>query len=93
MTGFIYILLCSDGSYYVGHTEDLEQRLAAHNAGKGAIYTSLRRPVSLVYSETCESKAAAVARAIQIKKWSRAKKQSLIAGDKAGLHILAKRRK
>jgi predicted GIY-YIG superfamily endonuclease len=92
MSWFIYILLCSDGSLYVGYTKDLEQRVATHNAGKGAAHTALRRPVKLVYSEPFESEPAAVAREIQLKKWSRAKKEALIASDKAQLHVLAKRR-
>ena len=46
-----YILLCADGSFYVGHTEDVRKCLATHNAGKGAHYTANRRPVKLAYAE------------------------------------------
>ncbi len=86
-----YILFCSDNSYYVGHTQNIARRLATHNAGKGANYTAIRRPVNLVFTETHPSKAEAIAREVQIKKWSRAKKQSLIDGDVAKLHELARR--
>ena len=90
MSWFAYILLCSDGSFYVGHTQDLAQRLAAHNAGKGASYTAARRPVSMAFSEACASHSDAIAREAQIKKWSRAKKLALIDHDKERLHDLAK---
>lgn len=92
MTWHVYILLSADGAFYVGHTEDLEQRLATHNAGKGAAFTAARRPVSLAYAEPQASKAGAVAREIQLKKWSRAKKLALISSDSASLHRLARRR-
>ena len=91
MHWFTYILLCSDDSYYVGHTEDIEARLALHNAGKGAVHTAHRRPVTLVYIEPYPSKAQAIAREKQIKKWSRAKKRAIINGDLVRLHNLAER--
>ena len=86
-----YILQCSDGSYYFGHTEDVATRLMLHNAGKGANYTARRRPVTLVYSDSFPSKPQAIAREKQLKKWSRAKKKALINGDLDRLHRLAKR--
>jgi predicted GIY-YIG superfamily endonuclease len=92
MPWYTYILLCSDGSYYVGHTEDVTARLALHNAGRGAIYTAHRRPVVLVYSESSPSKSIAITREKQIKKWSHAKKQALAEDDLDQLHSLAKRR-
>ncbi len=85
-----YILLCSDGSFYVGHTENVQKRLATHNAGKGVHYTAKRRPVKLSYTEFHPSKTKAMARETQFKKWSRAKKQALIDTDPAKLHELAK---
>jgi len=92
MQWYTYVLLCSDKSFYVGHTQDIDHRLATHNAGKGANYTANRRPVKLAFSEPHSSKAKAIARETQIKKWSRAKKQALIDEDTAKLHDLAKRR-
>ena len=86
---FTYILKCSDGSYYVGHTEDLDMRVKAHNEGRAAAYTRARRPVVLAYSETHSSLSAAVSRERQIKRWSAAKKEALIRGDTAELWRLA----
>ncbi len=91
MQWYTYILQCSDDSYYVGHTEDLLNRLDAHNAGHGAIYTKNRRPVRLVYSEPHSTRADATTREKQIKRWSKAKKRALIDGDRQALHALAKR--
>ena len=91
MTWSIYILECSDNSYYVGHSNDVQSRLNAHNAGQGAIYTLIRRPCHLVYQEDFESKADAVKRERQIKKWSRGKKQALISGNHEQLRLLSKK--
>jgi len=77
---FVYILRCSDGSLYVGHSEDVEERVAAHNNGRGAVWTTCRRPVRLVYRETCLTEAAAVNRERQIKRWTHAKKKALVEG-------------
>lgn len=78
MNWHVYILRCSDNSLYTGLTNDLDARLAAHNAGKGAKYTATRRPVSMVYHEPAESKSAALKREIQIKRWPRAKKETFL---------------
>ena len=86
----VYILRCSDGSYYVGHTDNVELRLARHNSGRGAAWTAARLPVQLVYRESCDDQTSAVRRETQIKKWSRAKKESLIAGDLEKLRRLSK---
>lgn len=75
----VYILKCADASLYVGCTNRLAARLAAHNQGKGAKYTSGRRPVSLAYAEPADSRSAALKREIEIKKWPRRKKLALIA--------------
>jgi predicted GIY-YIG superfamily endonuclease len=91
MIWYTYILTCSDKSFYVGHTSDLEERVKTHNLGKGARFTALRRPVTLSYSETHESQEDAIKREKQIKKWSRAKKQALICGDKQKLKELSKK--
>ena len=93
MEYLVYILRCSDGSYYVGSTQNIEQRLKAHHDGRAAMYTWSRRPVVLVFSEPCVSESAAVRRERQIKRWSRAKKEALISGDMKALHDLSRRRK
>ncbi len=92
MPHFIYILQCADDSYYVGHTENLAAREQAHNEGRGARYTAARRPVRIVYSETCESLDTAVSREQQIKRWSRAKKTALVEGNLTHLRHLSRRR-
>ena len=82
MTPCAYILLCADGTLYTGWTNDIEKRLAAHNAGRGAKYTRGRRPVTLLYSEECATKSEAMSReaAIAIKKLSREEKLMLSEG-------------
>jgi putative endonuclease len=89
----VYVLLCADGGYYVGSTSDLAERERIHNEGHGAEHTAARRPVCLVYSEAHASWPAARKREAQIKGWSRAKKQALIAGNRAELRTLARRRR
>ena len=79
MNYFVYIISCADYTLYTGITNDLDSRIAAHNSGKGARYTSGRLPVSLVYSETCESKSIALRREMEIKRMTRAKKLRLIS--------------
>ncbi|MBN1840949.1 MAG: GIY-YIG nuclease family protein [Deltaproteobacteria bacterium] len=90
---YTYILSCADRSYYVGSTQNLQERLHAHNKGRAAIYTALRRPVSLVYFEEHPSAETACARERQIKKWTHAKKEALISGNKLGLTELSKKRR
>lgn len=75
---FVYMLRCDDGSLYTGWTNDLQRRIAAHNEGRGSKYTRARRPVELVYSESCETKQQAMSREAQIKKLRRAEKLALI---------------
>lgn len=87
----MYILECSDGSCYVGSTEDLEYRLSEHEAAKGAKYTSRRLPVKLVYSEEYERVVDAYAREKQVQNWSRAKREALMNGNKDLLPELAKK--
>ncbi len=90
--GWMYILRCSDGSYYVGSTNALDLRLAEHEAGEGGRYTSCRLPVKLVYSDVFPSVGQAYAAEVQVKGWSRAKKEALIAGRYELLPALAKSR-
>ena len=78
---FVYILRCADGSYYVGKTDDLRTRLDEHQSGVGADYTAVRRPVEMVYAEEHSSIRDAKDRERQLKRWSRAKKEALIAQD------------
>lgn len=73
-----YILLCADGTFYCGWTNDLEKRVKAHNEGKGAKYTKGRRPVRLVYWEGFSCKREAMQREAAIKKMSRKEKEELI---------------
>ena len=87
---YVYILECSDGSYYVGSTTNLEIRLAQHNTGFFSGYTSKRLPVKLVWSVEIPTEHEAFLRERQIKGWSRAKKEALIRGDWNGLHGIVK---
>ncbi|PYR73199.1 MAG: hypothetical protein DMF87_26375, partial [Acidobacteria bacterium] len=74
-----------DGTLYTGLARDPHERMKVHNSGKGAKYMRSRLPVSLVYVEPCESLSAALRRERQLKPWSRAKKEALIAGDTTSL--------
>ncbi len=89
---FVYILRCSDGSFYTGHTDDLEKRLFEHNSQHYDCFTSQRLPVELVYYATFGSRDEAIAAERQIKKWNRAKKQALINNDFTHIKVLAQRR-
>ena len=90
MSFCVYILRCSDGSYYVGHTDDLAERLGAHENGEFRGYTYRRRPVQLVFAEEFSSRDEAFQCERQIKGWSRRKKEALIKGDWDGLTRLSR---
>ena len=90
MQFWTYILRCADGSYYVGHTDDLERRVAQHAEGSFCGYTAERRPITLVYAEEFDSRDEAFRRERQIKGWSRAKKEALMKGDWEALQRLAR---
>lgn len=92
MSFHTYILRCADGSYYVGHSDDLERRLAEHQAGAHGGYTSRRRPVTLLWTQSFQTRDEAFAAERQLKGWSRAKKEALIAGDWALVRALARAR-
>lgn len=77
MNYYIYIIECRGGTLYAGSTNDIEKRLAAHNAGKGAKYTRGRLPVVLRYSESFATKGEALKREAVLKKLSKPKKQAL----------------
>ena len=75
---YVYMLRCSDSSYYVGHANDLEHRLAAPERGATEGYTLSRRPVELVFSDQFSTRQEAFHRERQIKGWSRSRKEALI---------------
>ena len=81
MAFYCYLLRCADGSYYCGHTDNLEFRIAQHKRGKGSDYTARRQPVEWVWSQEFPARHEALSAERQIKGWSRAKKEALIAGD------------
>ena len=90
----MYILLCSDGTYYTGVTSELERRVEKHQTGfYETCYTFTRRPVKLVYAEQYQWILHAIAREKQVKGWSHAKKQALIEGDFELLKQLSKKNK
>jgi predicted GIY-YIG superfamily endonuclease len=79
---FVYIVRCADGTLYTGYARDPDARAKAHNNGRGARYTSGRRPVALVYVEACRSRGEALSREHRLKLLRRERKEALIA--KAG---------
>jgi len=78
MSCYCYIVECADGSFYTGWTTDLERRVKTHNAGRGARYTRMRRPVKLVYHESQPNRSSAMKRERAIKTMTRERKQKLI---------------
>ena len=78
MAFYTYILECSDGSYYTGHTDNLERRLDAHDSGELGGYTKNRRPLTLAFSQEFSSRDEAFSAEQQIKGWSRKKKEAVI---------------
>ena len=78
MSWYVYMLRCGDGTLYTGVTDDVERRLAAHRAGKGAKYTRGRGPLELAYQEEVPDKSAALRREYRIKRLSRPEKEQLI---------------
>ena len=88
-SSWVYILQCSDGSYYTGCTTNVERRISQHRLGIFKGYTSTRLPVKLVFSQEFPDIRYAIAAELQIKKWVRRKKEALINGDFELLHQLA----
>jgi putative endonuclease len=86
---YMYILRCSDGTYYTGSTKDLIGRFQLHQLGGGSNYTKKRLPVTLVYYEEFDRIEDAFAREKQIQNWSQAKKEALIEKNKDNLKLLA----
>lgn len=89
MSFWTYILHCADRSYYTGHTDDLDRRIAEHQSGAIRGYTYERRPVELVWSENFQTRVEAQAAETRLKSWSRAKKEALIAENWDRLKKLA----
>ncbi len=90
---YIYILLCSDGTYYTGVTSNLWARVQKHESGfYPKCYTAKRRPLSLVFYAEFTSISIAIEMEKKIKKWSKAKKKALIDGDYESLKNLAKKK-
>ena len=85
----MYILLCADGSYYTGSTNNLELRLQQHHCGEGANHTKKRLPVQLIYYEEFERVQDAFYREKQVQGWGRKKKEALIKAMSEELHRLA----
>jgi putative endonuclease len=81
---FVYIVRCADGSLYTGWTTDIDRRVAQHNAGRGAVYTRLHRPVTLVYREEVADRGSAMRREFAIKQYDRPRKERLIAEGEEG---------
>ena len=77
----VYILLCRNGAYYVGVTNDLERRIDEHFSGRGGHYTKTNPPTRLVHSEEFATRSEAEQRERQLKGWTRCKKEALIAGN------------
>jgi predicted GIY-YIG superfamily endonuclease len=89
-TFWVYLLRCADGSYYAGHTDDLDKRIAEQATGACGGYTATRRPIELVFSQPCPPRIEALGFERQIKGWRRAKKEALIRGDWTELSRLAR---
>ena len=86
---WVYILRCSDGSYYTGHTDNLERRISKYKAGECEGYTASRLPVELAWSQECSTREEALSAEMQIKGWSRKKKEAMMRGEWAEVSRLA----
>src|SRR3972149_5594993 len=90
MSFYVYILRCVDYAYYVGHTDDLQRRIAQHDAGEIPGHTEGRRPVRLVFAQEFSTREEALAAERQLKGWSRAKKEALILENWERVKLLAR---
>lgn len=91
MSFWVYILLCADGSYYTGHTDNLDKCIQEHHMGWiSKCYTFQRRPLQLVFSEEFQTREEALASEKQIKGWSRKKKEAMMKGNWAEVSRLAR---
>ena len=90
---YVYILICSDNSYYTGFSNNPERRINEHNSGiNPTCYTHKRRPLKLVYATAFSDPLEGIAFEKQVKRWSRKKKEALIKGDIEFLKLLARSR-
>ena len=78
---YIYVLLCKDGSYYIGSTNDIQKRFLDHLNGRGARYTKSHKPEKLIYQEKFFTKSEALKREAELKKWTKTQKSALINGN------------
>ena len=90
MSFWAYMLHCANQTFYVGHTDNLEQRIGQHESGAMPGYTQTRLPVKLVWSESFQTRLEALEAERKLKGWSRAKKLALIRGDWAMIQSLAR---
>jgi predicted GIY-YIG superfamily endonuclease len=81
MSFYVYILLCIDGSFYTGYTQDLNERTKQHENGKGARYTKAHRPQRVAYFEMFDSRSQAMKRELAIKKLTHQQKHDLISSQ------------
>jgi len=81
MSFWVYILRCADGSYYTGHTDNLEKRIGEHQTGACGGYTSTRSPVELAWSQECVTREEALSAEMQVKGWGRKKKEAMMQGN------------
>ena len=89
---YVYILRCIDGTYYTGHTDDIDARISAHEQGlMPTCYTYTRRPIEVAYSAMFATRAEAIDAEQQVKGWSRRKKEALINGEFELLKALSKK--
>ena len=86
----LYVLECSDGTLYIGHTDRLEERMRQHDSGYADAYTAKRKPLKLLHVEEFESRYDALAMERKLKGWSKAKKLAYIAGDWHAIRVLSK---
>lgn len=87
---WVYILRCADGSYYTGHTDNLDRRIDQYQSGECDGYVAARRPVALAWSQECVTREEALSAEMQIKGWSRKKKEAMMLGDWMEVSRLAK---
>ncbi|WP_022684890.1 TrmH family RNA methyltransferase [Sphingomonas phyllosphaerae] len=92
MSFYVYILRCADGSYHTGHTDDLERRIAEHQAGTTPGDTQDRQPVELMWAQNFPSRIEALERERQVKDWSRAKQETLFRNDREELGAMVQGR-
>jgi predicted GIY-YIG superfamily endonuclease len=93
MAFWVYMLECADGSYYVGHSDNLDERVQQHQTGALGGYTRNRRPVRLAYFQDFPTRDEAFAAERQIKGWTRKKKEALVRGDWQEIRRLARGRR